>query len=251
MITFSRRRLLAGAATAPVAASAGWKPPRQQNRQPNIILILVDQLTPFMTSPYGHNVAHTPNLDRLARSGSVLENAYCNSPLCVPSRTSMFSGRFPAQVGSYDNASEFSADLPTFVHYLRRAGYFTAVAGKTHFIGPDQLHGFEKRLTPCIYPADFAWTPDWREGPVYNRGTSIQMMLRALGPSKWNRQLAFDQMTFDRAMHCIRRHAAQGEGQPIFLNFSFTQPHDPFTCTQRFLDLYRDADSSTPAGVGG
>ena len=100
MITFSRRRLLAGAATAPVAASAGWKPPRQQNRQPNIILILVDQLTPFMTSPYGHNVAHTPNLDRLARSGSVLENAYCNSPLCVPSRTSMFSGRFPAQVGT-------------------------------------------------------------------------------------------------------------------------------------------------------
>ena len=156
MSSITRRELLLTGAAAPAAARTAWRPRPNNRKPPNIIFILVDQMTPFMTGPYGQKVAHTPNLDRLARSGSVFENAYCNSPLCVPSRTSMFSGRLPATIGTYDNASEFEAHVPTFVHYLRRAGYLTAVAGKTHFIGPDQLHGFEERLTPCIFPADFA-----------------------------------------------------------------------------------------------
>ena len=210
-------------------AAAGI-PAIQQPASPglsNIILIMADQMTPFMISPYGQRVARTPNLDRLAREGSVFETAYCNSPLCVPSRTSMFTGRLPAAVESYDNASEFASHWPTFLHYLRRAGYRTAVAGKCHFIGPDQLHGFDERLTPCIFPADFSMLPDWRLGPVYNKGTSVQSLLRALGPSKWNRQLAFDQMVFDRSMERIRLHAQSRDKQPLLLNISFTQPHDP------------------------
>jgi len=217
---------------------------------PNILFIMADQMTPFMTSPYGQRIARTPHLARLAANGTLFENAYCNSPLCVPSRTSMFTGRLPAAVQSYDNASEFAAHRPTLMHYLRRAGYRTAVVGKCHFIGPDQLHGFEERLTPCIFPADFSMLPDWRLGPVYNKGTSVQAMLRMLGPSKWNRQLAFDQMVFDRAMERLRQHALPGQKQPLFLNISFTQPHDPFTTTQDFLDLYKDADIPLPKDYG-
>ena len=71
------------------------------------------------------------------------------------------SGRLPSRTGAYDNAAEFRADIPTFAHYLRRAGYRTILSGKMHFCGPDQLHGFEERLTTDIYPADFGWTPDW------------------------------------------------------------------------------------------
>jgi len=153
-------------------------------------------------------------------------------------------------VESYDNASEFASHWPTFPHYLRRAGYRTAVAGKCHFIGPDQLHGFDERLTPCIFPADFSMLPDWRLGPVYNQGTSVQSLLRALGPSKWNRQLAFDQMVFDRSMERIRLHAQSRDKQPLLLNVSLTQPHDPFTTTKEFLDLYRDAEIPMPAPHG-
>jgi hypothetical protein len=80
--------------------------------------------------------------------------------------------------------------------------------------------------------------PDWRLGPVYNKGTSVQSLLRALGPSKWNRQLGFDQMTFDRSIQCLRHHAIAGGGRPLFLNVAFTHPHDPFTTTGKFLDLY-------------
>ena len=71
------------------------------------------------------------------------------------------SGLLPSRTGVYDNAAEFAADIPTFAHHLRRAGYQTCLSGKMHFVGPDQLHGFEERLTTDIYPADFGWTPDY------------------------------------------------------------------------------------------
>jgi choline-sulfatase len=238
-----------GAAGA--TALAAQQPARQSRRgPPNIIFFMADQMTPFMTGPYGQKAAHTPNLDALARAGTVFENAYCNSPLCVPSRMSMFTGLLPSRIAAYDNASEFPCHAPTIMHYLRRAGYRTAVSGKTHFIGADQLHGFDDRLTPCIFPADFAMLPDWSRGPVYNKGTSVQAMLRALGPSKWNRQLAYDQMAFDRALEYLSAHQIGKKDQPLFLNISLTQPHDPFTSTQEFLDLYKDADIPRPQDHG-
>ncbi|MCX6636778.1 MAG: sulfatase-like hydrolase/transferase, partial [Acidobacteria bacterium] len=248
----TRRDFVQLPAAAPLATVGGAAQTRapKTGGPPNIVFILADQLTPFMTRPYGQKVAITPNLDRLAAGGALFESAYCNSPLCVPSRTSMFSGRLPAAVASYDNASEFPAHVPTFLHYLRRAGYRTVVAGKCHFIGPDQLHGFDERLTPCIFPSDFSMLPDWRLGPVYNKGTSVQSLLRALGPSKWNRQMGFDQMTFDRSVQCLRHHAIAGGGRPLFLNVSFTHPHDPFTTTQEFLDLYKDAEIPLPRDHG-
>ena len=73
------------------------------------------------------------------------------------------SGQLPSRTGVYDNAAEFRSDIPTFAHHLRRAGYRTVLSGKMHFVGPDQLHGFEERLTTDIYPADFGWTPDYRK----------------------------------------------------------------------------------------
>ena len=63
----------------------------------------------------------------------------------------------------YDNAAEFKATTPTFAHYLRNLGYQTALCGKMHFVGPDQLHGFEERLTTDIYPTCFGWTPNWEK----------------------------------------------------------------------------------------
>ena len=127
--------------------------------KPNIILFMVDQLTSFVLNTYGGTVCKTPNIDALAARGTVFENAYCNYPLCAPSRFSMMSGRLPSRIGAYDNGAEFAASIPTFAHYLRLSGYYTCISGKMHFVGPDQYHGFEERLTTEIYPADMSWTP--------------------------------------------------------------------------------------------
>ncbi len=222
-----------------------------KNPPPNILFIIADQVTPFMLGPYGQQAAHTPNLDQLARTGTVFEAAYCASPLCVPSRIGFLSGRLPHKVQGYDNASEFGAHIPTFLHYLNRAGYRTAGTGKCHFVGPDQKHGFAERLDPDIYPANFSMLPDWRLGAVFNEGTSVGEQLHMLGPSKWTQQLGYDQMTFDRAMSWLGNYAIRPQAQkPFFLYVSFTQPHDPFTTTQEFLDLYKNVEIPLPRDYG-
>jgi choline-sulfatase len=227
------------------ARTGTTKPP------PNILFIMADQVTPFMLGPYGQKVAHTPNLDQLARTGTVFDSAYCPSPLCVPSRIGMFTGRWPLKSQGYDNASEFGAHIPTFVHYLKRAGYRTAAAGKCHFVGPEQKHGLDERLTPDIFPAGFSMLPDWQRGPVFNQGTSAEAQMRMLGPSQWTAQLGYDQMTFDRVMAWLREYSLRPQPrEPFFLNVSFTQPHDPFTTTQEFLDLYKDAEIPLPQDYG-
>ena len=137
--------------------------------RPNILLIQADQLAAPALPVYGHPVVKTPNISALAESGVIFDSAYCNSPICAPSRFSMLSGLLPSEIGAYDNAAEFPAGVPTFAHHLRALGYRTIVAGKMHFVGPDQLHGFEERLTTDIYPADF-WLDarlarsDWASG---------------------------------------------------------------------------------------
>ena len=91
----------------------------------------------------------------------MFENAYCNNPICAKLRFSMISGQLSSRVGAYDNAAEFPAALPTFAHYLVDLGYRTCLSGKMHFVGPDQSHGFQERVTTDIYPSDFGCTPDW------------------------------------------------------------------------------------------
>src|SRR5690606_10671733 len=126
-------------------------------KQPNFLIVMADQMAAPALPVYGHPVVKAPNLASLAEEGVVFENAYCPSPLCAPSRASVLAGQLPSRIGTYDNASEFPASVPTFGHYLRVLGYQTSLAGKMNFIGPDQLHGFEERLTTDIYPADFTW----------------------------------------------------------------------------------------------
>lgn len=115
-------------------------------KKPNILYIMADQMAaPLLKMNDPNSVIKTPHLDELAKTGVVFSSAYCNSPLCAPSRFTMCSGQLPSKIGGYDNASIMAPDVPTYAHYLRSEGYETALAGKMHFIGPDQLHGFEHR----------------------------------------------------------------------------------------------------------
>src|SRR5262245_16355380 len=104
--------------------------------KPNILVVMVDQLSPLYLPIHGHRVVKAPDTERLAARGVVFDNAYCNSPLCSPSRAVFMSGRLPSKTGVYDNAAEFRADIPTFAHHLRLAGYRTILSGKMHFCGP-------------------------------------------------------------------------------------------------------------------
>jgi len=192
----------------------------------------------------GSSAVHTPRLDELSSHGTVFENCYCNSPLCVPSRASMLTGRLPFRIASYDNGSELPAGTPTLTHYLRLAGWQTVLSGKMHFIGPDQLHGFEERLVGDIYPAALDWTPDWRRGLYRNPGTSVRK-LRLSGPAGPTAEMRYDDRVQAAALACLPRLARNQ--RPFFLCVSYTHPHDPFRIAEPYWNLYRDGEIDPPA----
>lgn len=141
------------------AASSTSSPPPEcaEGRKPNILFILADQVSaPLLRIHNDKSPIKTPNIDALAAKSAVFSSAYCASPLCAPSRSSLVTGQLPSQIGAWDNASPLGCEAPTYAHYLRREGYETVLAGKMHFIG-EQLHGYEERLTSDIYPGDFGW----------------------------------------------------------------------------------------------
>ncbi len=214
--------------------------------RPNILLIQADQLSASVL-PWHGGVTKTPHLSKLAETSVIFDAAYTNFPLCAPSRAAMMSGRLASEVGVYDNAADLASSVPTFAHYLRAAGYHTALIGKMHFIGPDQLHGFDERHTTDIYPSTFAWTFDPKSA-----NSEIANDLRAFttaGPVLRNPQLDFDEEVLHQTkskLFDLARGRSLKEGQPWHLTVSFTHPHPPYQCPVEHWDRYTDDEIDLP-----
>ena len=207
--------------------------------------MLADQLSATALPAYGNRVVKAPRLARLGDEGIVFERALCASPLCVPSRAALMTGLLPSQTGAIDNAGELPAGFPTFAHRLRLLGYRTVLAGKMHFIGPDQLHGFEERPMTDVYPAGFDWIPDWdladdERLPWYHNLSSV---LRA-GPVRSTLQLEYDA----EAVECALAALEAPDPRPLLLVVSFTHPHDPYEVPAEYWERYDAVEIDAPAG---
>jgi choline-sulfatase len=216
-------------------------------RRPNVLIVMYDQLTPGALGCYGNVVVHAPTIDRLAAEGVVFDAAYTNSPLCTPARYCLMTGQLPSATRGYDNAAYLASTIPTFAHYARAVGYRTVLSGKMHFVGPDQLHGFESRRTTDIYPADFGWTPDWRAPEEridwwYHNMDSVT----GAGVAEVTNQLLFDDETGHQAVRALHDLARADDDRPFLLVASFTHPHDPYVTRQRYWDLYESVDIPLP-----
>jgi choline-sulfatase len=219
------------------------------NQRPNILIIMVDQLSGTLFPNGPAHFLHVPHLRRLYAEGVAFANTYCASPLCAPSRAAFMTGLLPSETRVYDNAAEFASSIPTFAHHLRGAGYDTVLSGKMHFVGPDQLHGFEERLTTDIYPADYGWTPDWSHPGeridwwYHNLGSVI-----AAGTAEITNQLEFDdEVAFLANQRLLQKARAGDQERPFCLAVSFTHPHDPFVARPKHWDLYPDSSVPPPA----
>jgi choline-sulfatase len=162
--------------------------------------------------------------------------------MCAPSRASLHAGRLPFSLQIYDNASEFHADIPTLPHYLRGLSYRTELSGKMHFVGPDQHHGYDKRHTTEIYPANFGWTVDWSKGREY-RPTNLTMApVIESGTCVRSLQMDYDDEVAYHGVQAIYDLARKPDDKPFFLTVSFTSPHSPFVISDEYWNLY-DHDS--------
>ncbi len=215
--------------------------------RPNILIFMVDQLNGTLFPDGPAEWLHAPNLKKLAARSTRFANSYTASPLCAPGRASFMSGLLPSRTRVYDNAAEFTADIPTYAHHLRRAGYQTCLSGKMHFVGPDQLHGFEERLTTDIYPADFGWTPDYRKPGeridwwYHNMGS-----VTGAGVAEISNQLEYDDEVAFQATQKLYDLARGKDTRPWCLTVSFTHPHDPYVARRKYWDLYEDCDHLLP-----
>lgn len=215
--------------------------------KPNILILMADQLSGVLFPDGPADFLHVPNLRRLAARSTRFANAYTGSPLCAPGRASFMSGQLPRRTRVYDNAAEFASDIPTYAHHLRRAGYQTCLSGKMHFVGPDQMHGFEERLTTDIYPADFGWTPDYRKPGeridwwYHNLGS-----VTGAGVAEITNQYEYDDEVAYNATRKLYDLARGGDARPWCLTVSFTHPHDPFVARRKYWDLYEGAPELAP-----
>lgn len=216
-------------------------------RLPNILLVMADQLVPFLTGAYGHPVVKTPSLDRLAAEGVRFDAAYTPYPLCSPARAALMTGRYASRLGCYDNASILPADEPTIAHYLTNAGYDAVLTGKMHFVGPDQLHGFSRRLTTDVFPATMDWVPTMdEEGRFVRGGHARSYVPPEVGVRPWTKFLSYDEETHFRALEYLRERRRLEPDDPFFLVVSYHHPHDPFHVTQELWDLYEGAEIELP-----
>ncbi|AGT07427.1 choline-sulfatase [Paracoccus aminophilus] len=220
-------------------------------KRPNVLILMADQLSGVLFPDGPADFLHTPNLKRLAARSTRFKNAYTGSPLCAPGRASFMSGQLPRRTRVYDNAAEFASDIPTYAHHLRRAGYQTTLSGKMHFVGPDQLHGFEERLTTDIYPADFGWTPDYRKPGeridwwYHNLGS-----VTGAGVAEITNQYEYDDEVAYNACRKLYDLSRGADERPWCLTVSFTHPHDPFVARRKYWDLYeRIPELAAPAPI--
>ncbi len=218
--------------------------------KPNILIIMVDQLNGTLFPDGPAEWLHTPHLKALAARSARFRNNYTSSPLCAPARASFMAGQLPRRTRVYDNAAEYQSAIPTYAHHLRNAGYYTCLSGKMHFVGPDQLHGFEDRLTTDIYPADFGWTPDYRKPGeridwwYHNLGSVTEA-----GVAEISNQMEYDDevafMANQKIYHMARLNDDE-DRRPWCITVSFTHPHDPYVARRKFWDLYEDCEHLEP-----
>ena len=218
-------------------AKVGVTPPAMSeippDRRPNFLIILSDEHGPMFSSTYGHDVVETPSMDRLAEQGVTFDAAYCNSPLCMPSRLSFMTGRYVSRVGAWDNASPLAIDAITWPYLLRSRGYDVALCGKMHLIGPDQLHGFRAQLATDLHAQTPHSVARWKEG-IPSAGEPWQGVVNA-GPGV-SREIRTDDEVEAAATEYLKEHARHS--QPFALCLGFIAPHFPFVVPDYYYQRY-------------
>jgi choline-sulfatase len=249
-------------------AAAGASDPAPEGPRPNVLLLMSDQHKRSCMGVAGDTVAVTPNLDRLARQSVRFTSAYCNNPICAPSRASLLTGLYSHHLESRGNARPFSPKHKTIAEHFAQAGYFTGLVGKMHMVDA-QTHGFNYKLEfndwlqylgprtqlyadelgrpnsgAGLPQIDDLWleegdpwaghrTPDGRKGSV------------AVGrASLLDERDHFDNFVARESVRFLEQYAAAN--RPFLLIASFLKPHDPFMPAQRFADMFRPEQMRLP-----
>jgi len=229
------------------------------NKKPNIILIITDQQRADTVNALGAHWMHTPNLDRLVREGFAFTNCFVTSPVCVASRASLFTGKYPHAAGVFKN---FQPWRPTWVQSLADVGYHCVNIGKMHINPYDDPGGFHQRFVvenkdrPLFLDEhDRAFFDEWDKALHAHKLSKPSRYLRyaadaeayrkAVGAFVWDLPDAMhsDNFVGDHALWWLEERKA---ANPLFLQIGFPGPHPPYDPTAEHLRRYASVDIPVP-----
>ncbi len=204
--------------------------------KPNIVLFISDQHNPKVIGSNGNEVIKTPNLDKIYNNSMVFSNAYCGSPLCVPSRTSLLTGQYPMKNGVFINRQSLHTGRATIAHAINNAGYQTVLSGRMHFTGAEQHYGFEKRLVGDVTPIYHGFNYiEESFGELYRAFIPTEDGYIKCGSGD-SSNYHFDQDVVDATREFLNNRK---DKRPLFLTIGLSSPHPPYVCHEEAFDYYR------------
>src|SRR6185437_15139510 len=210
----------------------------------NTLFIFSDEHSRRVLGCYGHQTIRTPNLDRLAAGGVRFADAYTNSPICVPARASLATGRYPHQIRFWDNGIAYDGSVPSWHHRLRDAGHEVVSIGKLHFRGAGDDNGFTEEIMPLHINDGIGDPMGWLRDPLPVRRATLRLAKDAgRGESSYQ---DYDRKITDAAIDWLKAHAAPA-AKPWCLFVSLVCPHFPLIARPEFYDLYPEAEVPLPA----
>ncbi len=199
----------------------------------NLLFILSDQHQAQALGCYGHPLVQTPNLDRLAESGTRFTNAYTPCAICVPARASLATGQYVHQIGYWDNGFPYDGKVKSWGHRLNEEGYQVDSIGKLHFRSPTDDNGFTQEIEPMHVVGEIGDpTSGIRDGSV-TRNSRGGIDESGVGETTYQQ---YDIRNADNAIQWMHDHA--DDEKPWVLFLSFVTPHPPFLSPQDTYDLY-------------
>ncbi len=211
-------------------------------RPPNVVLVMSDQHHAGIMGCAGDRVARTPNLDRLAEEGTRFRNAYCTYPLCAPSRMSFMTARHPHELGLFDNEGHLGSDVPTTAHAFLSAGYDTVLAGRMHFVGPDQRHGYCDRIVGDVAESAYAGAGLKLERILGDLADTPGMGLAGVvksGPGRTGYH-AYDEAVTRATVRWLGERGRGEHDRPFLLTVGYVAPHCPFVAPPHDFRAHRD-----------
>ena len=207
---------------------------------PNLLYIHSDQHAQKVLDCYGDSLLQNTHLGRLAKSGIIFDNIYCDSPICVPSRMSMLTARRPFENEVWTNEQQLDSRIPTLAHSLGAAGYDPVLIGRMHAIGPDQLRGYSRRLVGDHCPNQLG-------GPAIDRGSlegtagPHRVSLRKSGAGQSAYQV-HDEEVQKEAVAFLQNACEQRQtgscSKPFNLTVGYMLPHPPYVARQEDFEQF-------------
>jgi choline-sulfatase len=202
----------------------------------NVLFIMSDEHSRRHLGAYGDTFVRTPSMDALAAQGTLFENAYCNCPICVPSRASFATGRHVHEIGNWDNASPYQGEPPSFGHTLAATGHRCDSIGKLHYRSAEDPNGFDNEILPLHVLNGKGDVQGILRSPPPVREATKQLAADAgVGDSTY---LDYDRKIRDAACEWLEETAKAPPDKPWMLFVSFVCPHFPLVAPKEFFDLY-------------